>query len=125
MIRLLKSDDPRWWLGICAAIGLGLLTKYTILVLVAGIGIGVLLTPARRYLLSPWLWGGAALAFLICLPNLIWQAQHDFISLGFLRFIHARDIRIGRTEGFLLEQFIFATNPIALPLWVAGLVYYF
>ncbi len=125
MVRLLKSDNPRWWLGIGAAIGLGLLTKYTILVFVAGIAIGVILTPARRYLLSPWLWGGVALAFLIVLPNLIWQVQHDFISLDFLRFIHARDIRIGRTSEFLKEQFIFSTNPIALPLWVAGLVYYF
>lgn len=125
IIRLLKSDNPRWWLGIGAAIGLGLMTKYTILVLVAGIVIGVILTPARRYLLSPWLWGGVALALLIFLPNLIWQARHDFISLDFLRFIHARDIRIGRTREFLSEQFIFCANPIAIPLWIAGLAYYF
>ena len=125
IIRLLKSDNPRWWLGIGAAIGLGLMTKYTILVLVAGIVIGVILTPARRYLLSPWRWGGVALALLIFLPNLIWQARHDFISLDFLRFIHARDIRIGRTREFLSEQFIFCANPIAIPLWIAGLAYYF
>ncbi|HLF28385.1 MAG TPA: glycosyltransferase family 39 protein [Anaerolineae bacterium] len=125
MIRLLKSDNPRWWLGIGAAIGLGLLTKYTILVLVAGMAIGVVLTRARRYLISPWLWGGVALALLICLPNLIWQLQHNFISLEFLRFIHARDVGIGRAAGFLPEQLIFSTNPIALPLWIAGLVYYF
>jgi 4-amino-4-deoxy-L-arabinose transferase-like glycosyltransferase len=125
MIRLLKSDDPRWWLGIGAAFGLGLMTKYTILVLAAGVAVGVVLTRARRYLISPWLWGGVALALLICLPNLIWQVQHDFISLDFLRFIHARDIRIGRTAGFLSEQLIFTTNPIALPLWIAGLVHYF
>src|SRR3990170_2957235 len=72
IIRLLKSGNPRWWLGIGAAIGLGLMTKYTILILVAGIAVGVILTPARRYLLSPWLWGGVALALLIYLPNLIW-----------------------------------------------------
>ncbi len=125
MVRLLKSEDPRGWLGIGAAIGLGLMTKYTILVLAAGVAVGVILTRARRHLLSPWLWGGVALALLIVLPNLIWQAQHDFISLDFLRFIHARDIRIGRTAGFLSEQFIFSTNPIALPLWVAGLAHCF
>ena len=125
MIRLLKSEDPRWWLGIGAAFGLGMLTKYTILVLAAGVAIGVVLTRLRRYLSSPWLWAGVALALLIFLPNLIWQMQHDFISLEFLRFIHARDIRIGRTAGFLPEQLIFSTSPIALPLWIAGLVYYF
>jgi hypothetical protein len=118
MIRLLKSDDPRWWLGIGALIGIGLQTKYTIAYLVAGIVVGVLLTRARRYLLSPWLWGGVALALLIVLPNLIWQIQHDFITLDFMRNIHARDVRIGRTEGFLKEQFIFSTNLVTAPVWL-------
>jgi 4-amino-4-deoxy-L-arabinose transferase-like glycosyltransferase len=124
LIRLLKSASPRWWLGIGAVFGLGMLTRYTILVLAAGVAVGVVLTRARRYLLSPWLWAGVALALLIFLPNLIWQTRHDFISLEFLRFIHARDVRIGRTAGFFSEQFIFSTSPVALPLWIAGLVYY-
>ncbi len=125
MIRLLKSEDPRWWLGIGAAIGLGLLTKYTMIILVAGIIAGVIFTKARRYLISPWLWGGVALALLIFLPNLIWQAQHNFISLDFLRFIHARDVGIGRTDGFLGEQFVFSANVVTIPLWIAGLYFYF
>ena len=40
MIRLLKSDDPRWWLGIGVVIGLGMMTKYTMAFLVAGIVVG-------------------------------------------------------------------------------------
>ena len=47
-IRLLKTDDPRWWLGIGAAIGLGMLTKYTMAFCVAGLAVGVLATDARR-----------------------------------------------------------------------------
>jgi 4-amino-4-deoxy-L-arabinose transferase-like glycosyltransferase len=124
-IRLLKSKDPRWWLGIGAAIGLGMTTKYTMAFFVAGVVGGIVLTQARRYLISPWLWGGVALSLLIFLPNLIWQIQHDFISLDFLSSIHARDVRIGRTAGYLGEQFIFCTNPFTVPLWVAGLIYYF
>ena len=124
-IRLLKSEDPRWWLGVGAVIGLGMMTKYTMAFLVVGIVGGVLLTPARRYLRSPYLWCGVALSLLIFLPNLIWQVQHGFISLDFLRHIHARDIRIGRTQGFLVEQLLFAANPFTVPLWAAGLVYFF
>jgi 4-amino-4-deoxy-L-arabinose transferase-like glycosyltransferase len=124
MIRLLKSDDPRWWLGIGATFGLGLQTKYTILVWATAVAFGLVLTRARRHLLSPWLWAGAALALLLFLPNLIWQVQHDFISLDFMRAIHARDIRIGRTAEFFPEQLLFCANPIALPLWAAGLITY-
>ncbi len=125
MVRLLKSGDPRWWLGIGATIGLGLMTKYTIIFLVAGIVVGVILTPPRRYLKSPWLWGGVALAFLIVLPDLIWQFQHNFISLEFTRNIHARDVLAGRTTGYLTEQFIFVTNVVTIPIWLLGLYFYF
>jgi 4-amino-4-deoxy-L-arabinose transferase-like glycosyltransferase len=124
MVRLLKSGDQRWWLGIGAAIGVGLMTKYTIIYLVAGIVVGVILTPVRRYMKSPWLWGGVGLAFLIVLPNLIWQYQHNFITLDFLSSIHARDVRSGRADGYLTEQFIFVTNVVTLPIWLAGLYFY-
>ncbi len=125
VIRLLKTDNPRWWLAIGAVIGLGMMTKYTMVFFVAGLVGGVLLTDARRYLKSPWLWGGVALSILIFLPNLIWQIQHNFISLEFLASIHARDVEIGRANGYLLEQFLLSSNPFVVPIWVAGLIYYF
>jgi len=124
IIRLLKSEDPRWWLAIGAAIGLGMMTKYTMAFLVAGVIAGVLLTPARRYLRGSWLWCGVALSLAIFLPNLIWQVHHGLISLDYLSYIHARDIRIGRTQNFLIDQLLVAANPFTIPLWVAGLVYF-
>ena len=125
MVRLLASDDSRWCLAIGAAVGLGMLTKYTMMFLVVGIAAGFLFTPARRYLRSPWLWCGIALAFVIFLPNFLWQIRHHFVSLGFLKSIHARDIRAGRTGTFVLDQFWTATNPPTVPLWLAGLCYLF
>ncbi len=123
MIRLLRSGDARLWLAIGAAIGLGMMTKYTMAFFVAGIVGGVLLTPARCYLKSPWLWCGAAVAVLIFLPNLIWQIHHHFITFDFLRHIHARDVGEGRASGFWKDQFIISTNPFTVPLWIAGLIY--
>jgi len=125
VIRLLKSDDPHWWVAIGAAIGLGMLTKYTMSFLVSGVVGGVLLTPARRYLRSPWLWCGAAVAVLVMLPNMVWQIQHHFVSFEFLKSIHARDIRWGWTNGFLLNQFWKCANTATVPLWCAGLWYLF
>jgi hypothetical protein len=52
------------------------------------------------------------------MPNLIWQAQHHFVSLDFLRTIHARDIRIGFTAYFLPHQIVLTL--FAFPLWIAG-----
>lgn len=124
VIRLLKSDDPRWCLAIGAVIGLGLMTKYTMAFYVAGIMGGALLTRARKFLMSGWFWAGIGIAFVICLPNVIWQWRHDFISYHFLHYIHARDVRQGRGDGFWTGQIRVDTNFFALPLWVGGLICY-
>jgi Dolichyl-phosphate-mannose-protein mannosyltransferase len=122
VIRMLKSDDPRWCLAIGATIGVGFMTKYTMGFFVAGIVSGLLLTRARRYVASKWFWMGIALALLICLPNLIWQFRHDFISLHFLQHIHKRDVGEGRAEGFFKDQFRICTDLFSAPLWIAGLL---
>ena len=125
VIRLLKSENPRWWLGIGAAIGLGMMTKYTIAFSVAGLIVGILVTHNRRYLTSPWLWGGALLALVIWLPNLLWQFQNHWISLYFLASIHTRDVQAGLTSSFLTDQILFNFNPVMLFLVIAGLYYFF
>ena len=125
LARRLRTGDPREWLLIGAGIGLGMLTKYTMGFLVVAVVVGVLLTSLRRDLRSGWLWAGVALAVLIALPNLIWQAQHDFVYIDFVSSIHARDISRGRTDDFLIEQLVISANPFTVPLWLAGLWFYF
>jgi hypothetical protein len=122
-ILLCKSRDPRWWLAIGACIGLGMLTKYSMLVCALAIAAGMLFTDLRTDLRSKWLWLGVAASLLIFLPNLIWQIQNDFISLDFLRHIHERDVRIGRTKNFLPDQL--ELTLFTLPIAILGLWFYF
>jgi len=124
VIRLLKTENPRWWLAIGAVIGIGFQTKYTMGFYLAGVMGGVLLTRARRYLGSGWFWGGMLLGFLICLPNLLWQVRHGFISLHFLQHIHERDVGEGRANGFWRDQVWICANLVATPLWIAGVIGY-
>jgi hypothetical protein len=124
VIRLLKTENPRWWLAIGATIGVGFLTKYTMGFYLCGILGGLLLTRERRYLASRWFWTGMVLGLVICLPNLLWQVKHGFISLHFLQHIHVRDVGEGRADGFLSQQFWICTNSITAPVWIAGLVAY-
>lgn len=121
-VRLLATDDPRWWVAIGSSIGLGMQAKYTMGFFALGIVTGVLLTDARRYLKSKWLWIGVAASIVIFVPNLIWQAQHHFISLDFLKHIHERDVRIGRTKNFLPEQL--EMTLLGFPLAMAGLYFF-
>ncbi|MCE1255049.1 MAG: glycosyltransferase family 39 protein [Anaerolineae bacterium] len=121
LIRLINTDNPRYWLGIGAVIALGMLTKYTMAFWVLALVAGILIS-RRAWLRSPWLWGAALLSFLIFSPNLLWQINHQWISLDFLSSIHARDIRIGRTSGFLSGQLIDNNLSLMIPLWIIGLV---
>ena len=124
IVRLLKSENPRWFLAVGVTLGLGLETKYAIVFFIVGILTGLVLTPARRYLATGWFWAGVALALLIFLPNLIWLARHDWISYTFLQHIHMRDVGEGRAEGFLTGQFFICANLATAPLWLAGLFGY-
>src|SRR5579863_5295493 len=109
-IRLLKTGNPRWWIAIGAAIGLGLMTKYAIVFFIAGILVGMAFSPARSYFASKWFWAGVALALVIFAPNILWLIRHNFISYTFLQHIHTRDVGEGRADGYLVNQFLVCAN---------------
>src|SRR5260370_22933721 len=71
LVRLLKSEDPRWWVPIGGVLGLGMETRYTIAFLALGIVGAVLLTPARRYLRTGWLCIRDRVSLLVLLPHLV------------------------------------------------------
>ncbi|MGB7844483.1 MAG: glycosyltransferase family 39 protein, partial [Candidatus Acidiferrum sp.] len=120
--RLVDTGE-RWWLGVGAGIGLGMMAKYTMGFFAVGVVAGVLLTSAWRYLQSRWMWAGAAVAAGIFAPNLLWEWRRHFVSLEFLRFLHERDVRTGVTDWFLAGQV--ELTLLAFPLALAGLWFYF
>ena len=123
VIRVLRSENPHWWLAVGVTVGLGMMTKYTMAFFAVGLLVGLLLTPARRYLANRWLWIGVAISLLIFLPHLVWEARHDWITLTFLQHIHVRDVSQGRANGFLVQQLFLSTCVLTVPLWLGGLYY--
>src|SRR3546814_14834182 len=104
------DGDPatgrHWWLALGLVIGLGMMTRYTMLFCAAGIVVALLATPLRRQLAGPWPWLGVLVSPLVFAPNAWWQWQHDFIYLDFLRHIPSRYLCIGSTAGFLGVQLL-------------------
>ena len=120
LVRLTKSGDERWWLAFGAVVGFGLLTKYTIGFYIAALAVGLLATPLRKSLLRPWVYGGALIAVLLVLPNVLWQAAHDwpFLELG-KTAMSGKNIALSPLSYFL--QQLLLIGPSAAPMWIAGL----
>ena len=123
LIRILKGGDPRLWLLMGAIIGLGLENKHSMAFFGAALAAGVLLTPERRLLRSPWPWLGVLVAFLVALPNLIWQAQHGWPTWELLNNVKNshKNVVLGPVQYFL--QQILLMNPVEFPLWSGGLLW--
>jgi len=85
LIRLLKTNDTKIWITLGIIMGIGLQNKLTFLFLGFGLMVGLLLTKERKYFKSKHFWIGMTIAFLIFLPNIIWQILHDFPTLEFMR----------------------------------------
>ncbi|WP_420412016.1 ArnT family glycosyltransferase [Roseibium sp.] len=81
LAELVTSKNANWWLVIGFMAGCGLLSKYSVLFLGAGIVFWLLWVPeARRWLLSWQLWAGGLIAVLLFTPVLYWNHLHDWVS---------------------------------------------
>jgi len=119
--RLLASGNPRWWLAIGAAAGVGMSAKWNIGFLVAGVLLGFACTPAARPLLrSRYLLLGGVLFAALAAPDLVWQAAHGWPNFDVFHALQgdAWKNRLNYWPGQVLY-----TSIVLVPLWVRGLVW--
>ena len=117
--RLLRTGDRRLWLILGAALGIGLETKYTIVALLAGLAVGIVVSPLRTHLRTPWPWIGLAIAMVIVLPNVMWQVANSWPSLAYTFNHHAAQAGDFAPLKFLSDQ-IALIGPVAIPIWLIG-----
>ena len=77
LIKLVKNDIATNWyvFGIC--IGLGFLTKYSILFYLFSLVVAIMISNIRKMLWSKYFLYAYVIAMLISLPNILWQFNHD------------------------------------------------
>jgi hypothetical protein len=120
VVRLLRSGNDRLWLAVGAVAGVGLLNKYNVAFLLAGLVVGLLASGRARTLLSPFALGGAAMTLAIWSPNVIWNAQHHWAALSMLRSLRRENSTFSASVLFIPAQLIIV-GPVLLPLWFGGL----
>jgi len=120
VMRLLASQDPRWWLAIGTCVGVASEAKWNIAFLAAGLAAGFLATDARRLLRSRYLLLGCVIAAALAAPDVIWQAAHGWPSLDVFR---ALQTAAGHNRATYWLAQVFFTGPLLTLVWVTGAVW--
>jgi len=124
LVLIIQEDNPQLWPWVGVVMGLGLLNKHSMLFLGFGLVAGLALTPLRRHFRSPWLYTAGGIALLFLIPNFIWQAGHDWPTLGFVVNLRAGVMSRISPFQFLFGQLLYI-GPLSAVLWIGGLVFLF
>jgi hypothetical protein len=100
--RLSQTGNGKWWFAAGAFVGLSWLGKYSGVLLLPIVFVYLLTSPKQRHwLLKPQPYLAMALAAAVFTPVLVWNAQHDWVSLAF-----QSSRRVGEMGGFKPRYFL-------------------
>jgi 4-amino-4-deoxy-L-arabinose transferase-like glycosyltransferase len=121
-ILAIKRDDPHYllWFGVVA--GVGLEEKYSIAVFGFAMVVGLLLTEQRHVFARKWIWLGGALAFLVFLPNFLWNVQHHWPFVELMHNIKAEGRDVVLSPAAYFAQQVLIIHPLLAPIWIAGVL---
>ena len=120
VVKLLAGGDRRLWLAVGVAAGIGLENKDTLLFLGAGLAAGLVVARRWDVVGSPWAWSAIGIAFLLWLPNLVWQAANGWPQLSMARAISQY---AGDNRGQIVPLLWLFTGPFLFPVTAAGLIW--
>lgn len=122
-LKYLQTEKSNWLYISALVFAFGFLNKYNILFLVLGLFPALLLSEHRRIFSKKEFYLSVLIAFLIVLPNLIWQFQNDFPVFQHLRILASTQLdKVARMD-FLKEQLLFFVGSFYVIL--AGLTSFF
>ncbi len=116
-LRLLLGRGS--WIALGVAVGIGLETKYTLAIplvlLVAAVAVW-----RRDLLRSRGVLLAAAIAAVLIVPNLVWEAQHGWVSVHW--FVNPPPSATDESRPGYIVDLLITMNLFAVPALVAGVV---
>jgi hypothetical protein len=125
ILQYIKTEQNKWLYFAAAALGFGILNKYNVVFLIAGLVPALLLTSQRKIFTNKKLYLAAIITALIILPNLIWQYTHHFPVVHHMKLLSKTQlVNVDRLD-FLKEQVLFFLGAmfVILAAFVAFFVY--
>jgi 4-amino-4-deoxy-L-arabinose transferase-like glycosyltransferase len=84
-VRATRTRSTAWWLALGLSAGLGLLCKYTIVVLLVPLaGYLVVSRNGRQHLRTPGPYLAALAALALFTPHIVWLVRHEFVPFEYV-----------------------------------------
>ena len=116
IIKYISTNNSNWLFAMALTVGFGILSKYNIIFLLAGLLPALLLTEHRKIFLNKKFYIGIVIVFIIMLPNIIWQYQHNYPTIHQLQDLARTQLVNVKRMDFVKEQFIFFMSSLVIIL---------
>lgn len=121
-VKMVKQDSPGKWIIAGILMGLGMMNKHTFALFIFALVLSLLLSGKWRLVFNKWFVFGSLIAFIIFLPNIIWQMLNGFPSIEFYRNITVDKNVYTPPLEFIKMQLMFM-SPINALIWIPGIFY--
>lgn len=121
LFRVCREQSKYSWLGLGLLFGIAGLSKYTAITIVPSVILVIVLFQNSKIIFTPWPWLAIALAAIVVSPVLIWNVQHDWISIEY-QLSHGIPDRSWQLKRMLESQLgqVIAFSPIIFIVgWLA------
>lgn len=119
--RIGRTGDTRWWLAGGALVGAGAADNHLAGVLaVALLVVALLSRGARRTVTNRWFLAGAAIALVLVLPDLWWQAHHGWAMFPMTRALNQEHGGAVNVIAWIVGQTGMSCLAMVV-VWLAGL----
>jgi hypothetical protein len=122
-LRIIRTGNDRLWLLFGLVAGIGILNKHSTLFFGLAFVLALAVSRQRAMLRTPWIWLGAFIAFLIFLPNLLWEIGNHWPTIEILRNVDRMKNAHVTWLQFIVQQ-AFLVHPLGAPICIAGLWFF-
>jgi hypothetical protein len=122
-LRIIRTGNARLWLLFGFVAGIGIMNKHSMLFFGLAFVLALAVSCHRGTLRTPWIWIGGLIAFLIFLPNLLWEIGNHWPTIEILRNVdRIKNAHVTWLQ-FIAQQ-AFLVHPLGAPICVAGLWFF-
>ena len=104
LVRLVETENPKWWIWFGVSAGLGLLTKFSAIFFGSAALFAVVVSPQRKWLLTRWPWIAMGIAISLGSPSVIGQMVLDYPVLKQMQDLKESQLERVTPSVFVLGQ---------------------